>query len=293
MTVNHLWSGQHRDGRFQLRDLGAIRGLGLSGRSLSQASMGMAAADADGDGDTDLFLTHFSDDHNTYYEQVSPGMWVDRSYQVGLAAPSMKMLGFGTEWIDFDNNGAVELMIANGHVDDVDRSDVAYKMPPQLFQRSADGRWQQLEPKRLGDYFAGQHLGRALASVDVDRDGRVDVAVTHLYQPVSLLINQTENSGQSIRLLLKSTSGQRDAIGAVVTAVVGGRSVTAQLTAGDGYMCSNQRRVHFGTGEATEVKDLAVTWPSGGQESFGTLESGQEYLLVEGSAEAYPLPGKP
>ncbi len=287
MTVNHLWSGQADGGTFELLDLGVIRGLGNSGRSLSQASMGIASGDADGDGDLDFFLTHFSDDHNTYYEQVSPGMWVDRSYQVGLAAPSMKLLGFGTEWIDFDNNGTLELIVANGHVDDVDRDDIAYQMPAQLFQRDVDGRWAEQDRKQLGGYFAGEHLGRALASVDADRDGRVDVAITHLYEPVSLLINQTENSGASVSLALKSTGGQRDAIGAVVTAQVGGRTVTGQLTAGDGYMCSNQRRIRFGTGNSREINDVMVTWPAGNQEEFGTLNTGAEYLLIEGSGTAY------
>ena len=104
MTVNHLWSGGQADRGFAMRDAAATAGVAFNGRSFSQASMGMAAGDADGDGDIDLFLTHFADDHNTYYEQVSAGLWADRSYQVGLAAPSMKLLGFGTEMVDFDNN---------------------------------------------------------------------------------------------------------------------------------------------------------------------------------------------
>ena len=289
MTVNHLWSSHRTESEFALRDLGAIRGVGLSGRSQSQASMGMAAGDADGDGDIDFFLTHFSDDHNTYYEQVSPGMWVDRSFQVGLSAPSMKLLGFGTEWIDFDNSGSLELIITNGHVDDVDREDMAYRMPPQLFQRERRGRWLELDRMLLGDYFEREHLGRALASLDVNRDRRVDVAITHLYAPVALLVNQTENCGQSIRLEFKAAVGQRDAIGAVVQASVGGRTVVHQLTAGDGYMCTNERCVSIGTGTSKEVTSLQVLWPSGKKESFDTLETGHDYLLVEGSGKAFTM----
>ena len=294
MTVNHLWSGQP-DGEqgFELAELGAMRGLGLSGRAASQASMGMAAGDPDGDGDIDFFLTHFADDHNTYYEQTAPGFWIDRSYPVGLSEPSKKLLGFGTEWVDFDNNGAVELIVANGHIDDPGREDIGFRMPPQLFRLDRAGRWIELDRQQLGDYFADNHLGRALATVDVDRDGRVDVAITHLYDPVSLLINRTTNGGQSIGLELKSTNGQRDAIGASVTTTVGGRLVTIQLTAGDGYMCSNQRRITLGSGDFIEASDLVVTWPSGAREDFGTLTSGGDYLLVEGSGEAYLLQEHP
>ncbi len=289
MTVNHLWSGESKEAGFHLTDLGAIRGLGFNGRSLAQASMGMAAADPDGDGDIDFFLTHFSDDHNTYYEQVGPGLWTDRSYQVGLSEPSMKLLGFGTQWVDFDNNGTLELIVANGHVDDVDRSDVSYYMPPQLFDRDPSGRWTELNRQDLGDYFATEHLGRVLATIDADRDGRTDVAITHLYDPVSLLINGTEDSGPSIGLELKSSRGQRDAIGAIVTMTIGDQKKTSQLTAGDGYMCSNQRRITVGLGGAKQARDVIVTWPSGTVQGFGSLESGRDYLLVEGSDEAFSL----
>lgn len=293
MTGNHFWSSGQTDSSFGLLQLAAVRGLGSSGRSRSQASMGMAAGDPDGDGDIDFFLTHFTDDHNTYYEQVSPGLWVDRSYQVGLAAPSLKFLGFGTEWVDFDNNGTLELIVVNGHVDDVDQSDVAYRMPPQLFRRTGNGEWEELERGQLGPYFTNEHLGRALASVDADRDGRVDVAITHLYQPVSLLINDTDDCGQSISLQLKATRTSRDGIGATVQASVAGRKVTAQLLAGDGYMCSNERRITIGCGNNKMIDGLTVTWASGQTESFGTLDVGHEYLLVQGSGEVYRLPKEP
>ncbi len=288
MTVNHLWSGQIGEAGFTLTDLGAIRGLGLSRHAVSQASMGIAVGDPDGDGDTDFFLTHFMDDHNTFYEQVGPGLWSDRSFPVGLAEPSQKMLGFGTEWADFDNNGSLELIVVNGHVDEVEGRDVAYRMPPQLFQLDA-GRWVELDRQKLGEYFVTDHLSRALATVDVDRDGRLDVAITHLYDPVSLLMNRTTDGGQSIGLELKSTGGQRDAIGATVVTTIGAREVKAQLTAGDGYMCSNQRRITLGTGNVAEANDLVVIWPSGTREKFGTVLTGRDYLLVEGSGEAYEM----
>ncbi len=289
MTVNQFWSGETKAGEFGMVDLGAIRGLGLSGRSLSQASMGMAVGDPDRDGDIDFFLTHFAGDHNTFYEQAAPGLWVDRTVQRGLAKPSMDLLGFGTEWIDLDNNGVVELLITNGHVDDVDAKDVPYKMPAQLFELGAAGKWQQIDGSTVGDYFTQNHLGRALVTLDANRDGLVDVAISHLYEPLSLLVNQTNQAGNEIVLHLKSTTGQRDGIGTSVTLSLGDQQVTTQLTAGDGYMCSSERKLVIGTGQLTETGDIEVRWPSGQTEQFTSIPCGAEYLMVEGSGSAFEL----
>lgn len=289
MTVNHLWSGADQEGsEFQLTELGAIRGLGSNGRSFSQASMGMAAGDPDNDGDIDLFLTHFADDHNTYYEQVSPGLWSDRSFPVGLAEPSMKLLGFGTEFADFDNDGGAELIVTNGHVDEVDREDIAYQMPAQLFQRARDGRWQQVDNEAIGEYFRRDHLGRALATVDANRDGRVDFLITHLYSPVALLINETD-AGRSIGLELRATASQRDAIGTTISMQVGTTKVNKQLLGGDGYMCTNQRRLSVGMGPAGQATDVEIIWPSGLHQSIPKLDAGQDYLLVEGCEQPFSL----
>lgn len=289
MTVNHLWSPKLEQQPFELADVGVVRGVGTGGDSRSQASMGIAAADADGDGDLDFFMTHFSDDYNTFYEQVAPGFWSDRSYQVGLAEPSMKLLGFGTQWADFDNRGELELIVANGHVDRVDRPDVSYRMPPQFFSRVADGRWDEWDRAALGDYFTQDHLGRAVVILDADRDGRCDIAISHLDDPAALLMNETSDAGRSIGLELKATSSPRDAIGAKVTATLGPRTFAAQLTTGDGYMASNQRRIHLGCDQAESAIDVTVDWPSGRTEKFGSLPSGHDYLLVEGSAEAQTM----
>jgi len=286
MTANHLWSSSPGKGKgsFHLTDLGVVRGLGTSGNSHSQASMGIAAADADGDGDLDLLMTHFADDYNTYYEQVAPGFWSDRTYQSGLIEPSMNLLGFGTQWADLDNQGAPELIVANGHVDRID--DMLYRMPPQLFSRTEQGRWESWDAAALGEYFTKKHLGRAMVILDANRDGRCDLAITHLEDPAALLVNETPDAGRSIGLELKSTSSTRDAIGSRVKATVGARDVVMHCTTGDGYMACNQRRVHLGCGNTESVDAVTVHWPSGFVESFGALLSGRDYLLVEGSAEA-------
>lgn len=293
MTVNQFWSGRQTAQDFHTVDIGAICGVGLSGRSLSQASMGIAAGDPDRDGDIDFFLTHFAGDHNTFYEQAAPGLWIDRTLQQGLAEPSYDLLGFGTQWIDLDNNGSLELMVANGHVDRVDNEKVAYRMPAQIFEIQTDSSvWSEVDTKAVGDYFVDHHLGRSLISVDANRDGLMDVVITHLYEPVALLINETEVPNESLVLNLKATSGQRDAIGAVATLSIGGDESVMQVTAGDGYMCSQGRGLFLGTANRgmagkADLVELVVQWPLGKVESFGNLEMTGEYLLVEGSGEAF------
>ncbi|MCA9136018.1 MAG: VCBS repeat-containing protein [Planctomycetales bacterium] len=289
MTRNQFWSPVPSSDSFELSDMATISGLAVNGRSISQASMGMAVGDPDSDGDLDFFLTHFSDDHNTFYEQVSQGVWQDRSYVVGLGQSSEPLLGFGTEWIDFDNNGTSELIIANGHVSDLRHLGQSYKMPTQVLQRSGDGKWNEVASDQLGDYFTRPHLGRALVSLDANRDGKVDVVVTQIFEPVALLINQTKTISNDLGLFFVATNSHRDAIGVKVTMTIGDRSHHAQLTGGDGFMCSNQRRVNVGMGSVEKATDVVVTWPSGASQTFDEISSGGDYLLIEGDDHPYQL----
>ena len=287
MTANHLWSSTSKGQQYGLSELGVIRGLGVNLHSLSQASMGMAVGDPDADGDLDFFLTHFANDHNTFYEQSAPGVWTDRSFQVGLANPSMNLLGFGTEWVDFDNNGSLELFITNGHVDDLASDSIAYKMPAQVFIQSSSGGWVESDVTKMGDYFRKDHLGRALVCMDANRDGLQDIAITHVDEPTCLLMNQSKQTGNWIRLELKATNSQRDAIGAKVTFGLDGHTFVKQLTAGDGYMCTNERCIHIGTAAHDAITNVQIQWPSGAIDRHGDIEAGSGYIVVEGETDAF------
>ena len=301
MAANHFWSATtHRDGSFGLSEQAVVRGLAVDRRSLSQASMGIAVGDPDQDGDFDFYLTHFAAEYNTYYEQIRPGLWADLTSRVGLAEPTMPMLAFGTQWFDADNDGSLELMVANGHLNDFREKGNAYRMPMQFFHRSSDGGWSTLDPDYLGEYFRSKRLARSLINLDVDRDGRQDALVTHLFDPVALLVNQsvgslpaakpaTSDLPRSLAFYLKGTEGHRDAIGAIVSVEIAGKQSVGQLFAGNGYQCSSERCVRFGLGDATSAERVSVQWPSGNREEFGPLKGGGEYLLSEGSGEAFPF----
>ncbi len=293
MSGNHFWStGADKEGSFRLEEQAKMRGLAVDNRSLPQASMGMAAGDPDADGDTDFYLTHFDGEYNTYYEQIRPGMWADLTSQAQLAGPTNDMLAFGTAWLDADNDGTPELMVANGHLNDNRKRGGAYRMPMQLFRRHADGTWTSLEPASLGAYFESARLGRSLITLDADRDGRIDALVTHLFDPVSLLMNRSEIEARAITFFLEGITGHASAIGALVTIEVDGVERSQQLTAGGGYQASSQRCVPFGIAPGEKIDALRVRWPSGMTQAFTMdpaqeLVGGAEFLLVEGDEHPF------
>ncbi|WP_233214528.1 FG-GAP-like repeat-containing protein [Rhodopirellula bahusiensis] len=281
MSANHLWSASSSNSKKLLREQGTIRGLGLSGISKAQASMGIAAADPDHDGDIDFYVTHFTTDYNTFYEQVAPGSWVDRTVQKGLLDPTMRLLGFGTQWVDLGNRNSLQLFVANGHVNQVEQSAEAFRMPPQLFDQDADGRWNQLDADQMGQYFQSSHLGRAVAIADLNRDHRNDLAVSHVDTPNALLINESPDVGSAIRFYLKATQSHRDAIGAKVSLTLNGHEHVYQLLAGNGFMCANECCLHVGLGDEAIATNVTVTWPSGKTQPLGNLDADRDYLLIE------------
>jgi len=291
MTANHYWTidPTTTEDDFRLSQQATLRGLAVNERSLSQASMGIAAGDADRDGDIDFLVTHFTDDYNTFYEQLSGGLWADRTRRVNLEAPSMAMLGYGTQWLDFDNDGLPELFVANGNIDDFSHLGRTYQQPAQVFTRSATGKYVEQPATELGDYFARDHLGRAAVTLDANRDGKVDLLVTHLMEPVSLLINQSQLAGRSIRFSLRGTTSNRDAIGSRVTVQVGEQTMTGFSLAGDGYQCSSERRIVIGVGAADQINRVSIQWPTGENSEFASLATNNDYLIIEGETDAFPL----
>lgn len=272
---------------FKLAEQASVRGLAVNGRSLSQASMGIAAGDADQDGDLDFLLTHFSGDYNTFYEQVASGMWVDRSKRVGMIEPTQDVLGYGTQWIDADNDGTLELVVANGDIDDFTHRGRLYQQAAQVFQRQEGGVWGEVKSTGLGKYFESKHLGRAVAKLDANRDQKSDLVITHLFEPVALLVNETETDHSQCRFFFVGTRSSRDAIGARVTLRTAGENRMGYLLSGDGFQCSNERCVTFGLGGMQQPCEVLVDWPDGTSESFGSHELSGDYLLIEGSGEIF------
>jgi tetratricopeptide (TPR) repeat protein len=256
----------------------------------AQGCMGIAIGDARGVGLLDLFVTNYYLESNTYYAQRSASLFDDVTQSTGLREPSLKMLGFGTQFLDADLDGWLDLVVLNGHVDDETYRGVPFHMPPQFFRNTGGGHFAELSAETLGRWFAGRYLGRGLARLDWNRDGREDFVATNLDSPSALLTNQSRNSGRSLCLQLHGTRSNRDAIGTTVRVRTGGRERLQQQTAGDGYESSNQRQLVFGVGDAKSADEVTIHWPGGTMQQFHNVPAGREYLVIEDRPTLLDLP---
>ncbi len=289
MSANRFYN-HAGDDQSRLVESASARGIAVDGRTLAQASMGIATSDFDGDGDLDFYVTGFGREYNILYEQVAPGMWKDETSRLGLVEPTLTAVGFGTEAVDLDSDGIDEIVVTNGHIGDFNKPDsLPYAQPMQVFRRNATGGFELIDDDAWGEYFATPHVGRALFTIDVNRDGQNDMMVTHMYEQIRLLVNRTEHAHDRIAFKLVATRDSRDAIGAVVRFECGGRNRTLWSLAGDGYMCSNERWLRAGLGQADQVENVTVTWQDGSVEHLGTLKSNGDYLIVQGDGEVFAM----
>lgn len=264
-------------------DRSVVMGTAFDANGLAQACMGVAVGDADGNGLADLFITNFYRESNTLYSQSDSGYFEDVSRTAGLRDASFEMLGFGTQFLDMELDGDLDLVITNGHLDDFTYLNQPYQMPLQVYRNDGNGSFQPVPNATLGSYFEGLYRGRGLARLDWNVDGVEDFIVSQLDSPAALLTNRSVNRGQSVTLELIGVRSNRDAIGSRVTVQVGGQTLSRGLYAGDGYQASNERILVFGLGEQAVVHDVVIQWPSGLQQRIERpLQANGRYLLVEG-----------
>ncbi|MDA1251615.1 MAG: FG-GAP-like repeat-containing protein [Planctomycetota bacterium] len=284
-TTPNLLFRQERDssGRLRLMEGGIAAGLAVNEDGKAEGCMGIAIGDVNDDGLMDALVTNFLHESNTLYLSGADGFFEDRTREQGLDTQSMDVLGFGTQFLDADLDGTLELFVANGHVADLSEYGTKWRMPAQLFRQGA-GRFFLVNPSRLGEYFQKEWLGRAVARCDWNRDGKDDLFVGHLLDASSLLTNTSPDTGRFLSIRLFGVQSPRDAIGTTIEATIGNRTIVRQLTAGDGYQASNERRIIFGTGTSETIRKLVVRWPSGREQVFDETATNQEVWLVEGGS---------
>ncbi|WP_160311418.1 FG-GAP-like repeat-containing protein [Rhodopirellula islandica] len=283
MTPNHYYSSHSTgDAPFILRESAMISGLATDANSNAQGSMGIACWDCDGDERQDLLVTNFEREYNTLHCQYRDGLWKDATPSSGFASSTWPMVGFGCQAIDFDNNSHAEIVVTNGHTDfPVDDEEVWYAQPFQMIRQTGRRKFEIVQDDFGDEYFAAPHVGRALWFLDVNRDGKQDFVMTHQTEPVALMINRTETNHSWIRFELRGTHSATDAIGARVKARYGDRSTVATITAGDGYLCSNQRTLHLGLADYEGKVEVTIDWPDGSTQSHQGLSTGTEWLCVQ------------
>lgn len=258
-----------------------VSGLALNSRGTSEACMGIAAGDLDGDNSLDLFVTNFIDESNTLYRQKSPLLFTDETARAQLRKSSLRMLGFGTQAVDANLDGDLDLAVANGHIDDYSEQGVPYEMPAQFYRNEGKMKFHEQSADETGLYFSSRLLGRAMVKCDFNRDGLEDLIVSHLDAPVALLKNESDHDHRFLSLSLTGTRSARDAIGTRVTLQTPERTLTRELTAGDGYHASNERRLVFGLNQSTEILSVTITWPSGRSEVLRKLDLDSEWHVIE------------
>ena len=284
---NQLWINQ-QDGRF--RDSALLAGAALNGVGSAEGSMGVDAGDFDADGDDDLFMTHLVAETNTLYINDSAGLFEDRSAMVGLGVPSLAYTGFGTAWFDFDNDGWLDLLVANGAVrtlDALERATDPFPLdePNQLFRNLGMGRFEEVTG-RAGAVFALSEVSRGAAFGDVDNDGDLDVLVTNNNGPARLLINHVGQRNRWVGLRLVGGPGPRDMLGARVGVFRDeGPPLWRRARTDGSYASAHDPRVLVGLGEAATVRRIRVVWPSGRVEDWTDIAVGRWTTLTEGTGQ--------
>ena len=279
-----------RDGQLTFTDNALLAGLALDTDGFTNSCMGIAAGDANGDGLLDLFVTNFLDEANNFFVQSAGLQFDDQIVRANLFEPGFKFEGWGAQFLDGELDGLPDLIVANGHLENYpSRNPDEKRMPAQYFQNLGDGRFGFAEPKSAGEFFSEIHLGRAVARIDWNRDGREDVCVTYVDAPVALVTNRTKASGHFLAVRLTGVVQSRDAIGATVTVKSGNKQWKRQLVAGDGFSASNERILVFGLGATESLDSVSVVWPSGQQQQHRSPGVDRELMIIEGHTTAFDL----
>ena len=257
-------------------------GLAFGADGLSHKNLGLAAGDFNGDGLLDIHGTSLTEESDTLHLQQKGGFFYDSAREAGLYGPTFIKTGFGTQAIDAALDGKLDLFSACGNIDNPRNDFVSYEMQPSYFTNDGHGHFAEVPPETLGPYFQQKHLGRSVARLDWNRDGREDLVVCHMRAPVALLTNTTKNPGHYLTIRLVSTGSARDSIGTTVEVVAGGKKTVRQLTAGDGFQASNERSLVFGLGSNTAAESVVIHWMSGRDQRLAAIPADQELLIVEG-----------
>jgi enediyne biosynthesis protein E4 len=277
-STNYLYRNKH-DGTFE--DVSYASGFALSDDGREQASMGIGVGDYNHDGKVDFFITTFSDDYKTLYRNDGDLNFSDVSYKAGLADVTIPFLSWGTGFLDYDNDGWLDLFIANGHVyPQVDKQDwgTTWAERPQLF-RNVDGSKFKEVPPATDSGLAAVVPARGAAFGDIFNDGHIDVVLNCIDSPPLLLRNVVKNGNHWLGLKLVGTGrSPKDAIGAKVFLSAGGVRQRADVFSGGSYSSSSDPRLHFGLGTARTIETLEIDWPDGVKQKLGVAALNRDGL---------------
>jgi hypothetical protein len=287
---NVLWINRH-DGRF--RNDGLMSGTAFNAAGDATASMGVATGDIDDDGDLELFVTNLNTEGATLYRNDGHGMFDETTAAAGLAGPTKPMSGWGTAFLDYDNDGLLDLVTVNGLVlrdPEQEKAGAAfpYAQPKQLFRNRGGGLFEDVSAL-AGAAFPGRQNSRGLALGDVDNDGDDDLLVGNIEAPAQLLLNRVGSRRHWLGLRLLSGEKGRDMLGAEVRLARAGQPTRMRLAlAGASCFSSHDPRVLVGLGAAAAASSVEVRWPDGRRETWDGLAADRYHALVQGRGKAVP-----
>lgn len=274
-TPNFLYKNKG-DGTF--KEIGFISGTALNENGAAQGSMGVTVADYNHDGRLDLFVTNFDDDYNVLYRNDGRDSFTDVSYAAKVAALSLPYVGWGTKFFDYDNDGWVDLFVANGHV---------YPQIPSFQQRNfvhknkRDGTFTEVSDQ-LGAPFKEKRTGRGAAFGDLDNDGDVDIVLNNLGGTGQLLRNDGGNANNGVLIKAVGVKSNRSAVGAMVKVVAGDLTQKDEVRSGDSYISQSDLRLHFGLEKRTKIDLIEIRWPSGAVDKIAGVNVNKILTFKEG-----------
>jgi hypothetical protein len=270
-----------RNGKF--RDVAVEVGLAFSSEGKARAGMGVDTGDFDNSGKPGVAITNFDNEMIGLYRAAKPGIYDDIATVAGIGSASRNTLGFGCLFLDLDLDGALDLAVANGHIDETVRNirgNVGYAQAPQLFLNGGGGKFRDVA-EAVGGGFATPKVGRGLAFGDFDRDGDLDILMTTNNGPAYLFRNDQTAHRRSIRFQLKGTKSNRDAIGSSVRIFYDGQTQSRMVRGGSSYLSQSELPVTFGLGLREKIDRVVIDWPSGRTEEYKDLFAGKTYKCLE------------
>ncbi len=277
-TANFLFVNQ---GSGTFEEMATVMGCALDQNGLAQAGMGIGVNDFDHNGYLDLYVCHFLEESNTVYRNFEGG-FQDETGLLGMHAPTLARLTFGTVMSDFNQDGFMDIVTATGHIDN-SPANPQFRMAPQVFTFDGD-RWHDCSQK-AGAFFQGKYVGRAIAMCDYDDDGDGDLVVAHENTPAALLNNESER-GHWLKFRMRGRQSNRRGIGCRIAVQAGDTTYTQELCGGTGYAASHAPELIFGLGESVGPCTAIIRWPSGRVQTLPDLPVDSRYLLDENDARA-------
>ena len=268
-TLNYLW---HNDGGKKFSDRGTMSGTAFSQAGEATVSMSIDFADYNGDGLIDIFLS--DDTYCSLYQNMGNGVFADQSYPAGIAMAAGQFVGWTSSFIDYDNNGEIDLFKTNGALKHL------YGHEDQLFCNLGDGKFKDISSE-LGEYFQKEYVGRGACLGDYDNDGDIDIYVANLNSRGMFLRNNKGNQNNWVTLNLVGTTSNRDAVGARVKITSGGKTQSTQQKSTTGYLSQNDHRIHFGIGKNELVEKIEIIWPSGKNQIIENTKANQILKVTE------------